>query len=99
MATLAKAPACDEYEWVVHGLCVVAPHLEIASRDALAMNATTSILDYWSIFGGPGGMCVGIVDPKAVLIARSISSPRSLASLLSHPACVGKVRERPFAPF
>jgi serine/threonine protein kinase len=66
-------------------LVALAPRLEPASRDKLSAKAMTSLLDYSASFGPP--------DYNAGDIAQSISSPRSLAKLLSHPACVGDQRE------
>jgi serine/threonine protein kinase len=95
MATFAKRSSESEYARTVAGLAAVAPRLESASRDVLSTNATTFLLDYWTLSRGPGGMTsyVYLADPIITRIARSISTPRSLAKLLSHPGCVAQVRQ------
>ncbi len=71
-------------------LIALAPRLDPASRDRLATKATTSLLEcdvlLWRTYGYD---IRGMVRP----MARSITSQRSLAKLLSHPACVGESRE------
>lgn len=68
------------------------PHLGPASQDRLSTNATISILDYCSLFGRPFDFMAGEMTTP-ILLARSISSPRALASLLSHPGCVLEPRQ------
>jgi serine/threonine protein kinase len=71
------------------GLVALTPRLEPASRDNRSTTATAVVLDYLSSDGPNTGAEVG----HLVVLARSISSPRSLANLLSHPTCVAKQRE------
>jgi serine/threonine protein kinase len=78
------------------GLVSLAPRLEPASRNNLSTTATAAVLDYCSSFdpNQNGGSFVGQTGlAKSIAVARSISSPHSLAKLLSHPACVAEQRE------
>ena len=85
-----KGPQEDKDD-VYEAFVALGSRLEPALRERLSTKATIALLDYISFFG-PNNQ--GWYEaPRAIVIARSISSPRSLASLLSHPACVGKVRD------
>ncbi|HXY37297.1 MAG TPA: serine/threonine-protein kinase, partial [Planctomycetaceae bacterium] len=67
----------------------LAARLERASRDNLSTIAAAAVLDYRSSFFPDTGIDMGTSDVAySIVVARSISSPRSLAKLLSHPACV-----------
>jgi hypothetical protein len=86
-----QGPAHDACEAFV----ALAPRLQPASRDKLSTKAMTSLLDYSALFGPPfySSDDTPRLDLGAILIARSISSPRSLAKLLSHPGCVKELRQ------
>jgi serine/threonine protein kinase len=80
---VVSANVSDEMRW--HTLAKVAPRLESMSRDAHAMQATTALLDY-------SCRAANARNPLKEFLP-SISSARSLATLLSHPGCVGVQRE------
>jgi serine/threonine protein kinase len=90
LATLDKTEDIVVRATASEGLFALAPRLDPASRDRLAMKATTSLLDSCASFGRTFGDGIRGILPR---VARSISSQRPLAKLLSHPACVGESRE------
>jgi serine/threonine protein kinase len=79
-----------------NGLVALAPRLQLASQDNLLTKATALLLDYAALLGPQYDDLSGEFYPfaQAILIARKIPSPRSLASLLSHPGCVAEPRQR-----
>jgi hypothetical protein len=79
-------------ELVNDGTAALAPKLGEAVRDQLAMQAAQYFFDYIALVN-PGADADTLVPGKPVRLVRSISSPRSLARLLSHPASVGLNRE------
>jgi serine/threonine protein kinase len=94
LAMLEKSNDDNVRDAASQGLFALAPRLEPASRDKLATKATTSLLDDRAVIGYFYYDTDGKrPDPRPIRIARSIASPRSLAKLLSHPACVGEQRE------
>jgi hypothetical protein len=79
-------------------LVALGPRLDPALRDNLSTTATAAVLDYCSSVGSSDIEPDNAIDgpseaAKSIVVARSISSPRSLAKLLSHPACVAKQRK------
>ncbi len=85
--------ALDDLGW--SALVALAPRLDPAARDNLSTTATADILDFCSsgnfIYVAPAGKAIPMTH--SIVLARSIRSPRSLAKLLSHPACVANQRE------
>jgi hypothetical protein len=94
IASLEEGPQ-DTAQDAYAAFVALAPRLEPASRDKLSTKAMTSLLDYSALFGPPiySSDDTPRLDLGAILIARSISSPRSLAKLLSHPSCVEDQRQ------
>jgi Protein kinase domain len=82
-----------ENDWAWEGLVALAPRLDVASRDNLSTAATVAVLDYCSCIDPARGVGGASRVPDSIVVARSISSPRSMAKLLSHPACVAKQRD------
>jgi hypothetical protein len=78
-------------------LIAVAQRLDPEQRDRLSLNAITSILNCCSELSadtanGMGGWKPSVMG-KSIRIAAFVSTPRPVARLLSHPACVGHQRE------
>jgi serine/threonine protein kinase len=95
-AILEKEPPGRSWvsaEEAYEAFVTLAPRLEPVSRDKLSTTAMTSLLDYSALIGPPYNNWRDSPDLRAILIARSISSPRSLAKLLSCPACVEELRQ------
>jgi hypothetical protein len=85
LMTLLDKPASFGQSAAAAGILGLAPRLEPPSRDERTQKAAHVLLDFLCSF-----------DPFPVDVtseAKAISSPRSLASLLSHPACVGTQRD------
>jgi serine/threonine protein kinase len=80
----------NNWEW--SKLVALAPRLEPASRDSLSTTVTATILDYCGSFGADDPEGTSLVA-GAIIVARSVSSARSLAKLLSHPGCVAEQRD------
>jgi hypothetical protein len=76
------APNTKHTPW--DGLAALLPRIELASRDKEAIAVTSVLLDY---------SCSDSEVCSVEQFAGFISSPRSLAKLLSHPGCVGEQRE------
>jgi hypothetical protein len=94
LAMLEKSNDDNVRDAASQGLFALAPRLEPASRDKFATKAMTSLLDDRAVIGYFYYDTDGKrTDPRPIRIARSITSQRSLAKLLSHPACVGDQRE------
>jgi hypothetical protein len=72
---------------ILRGILGLASRSEPSSRDERTQKAVTVVLDFLCSFDPVR------VDVPLSLDADAISSPRSLARLLSHPACVGDQRE------
>jgi hypothetical protein len=69
---------------------LLVPLPESASRENLSMTAMKALLDNCSAF--PDGAELD-GDELDAMVAKSVSSARTLANLLSHPACVAELRE------
>jgi serine/threonine protein kinase len=86
-------------------LFTLSPRLEAGLRDRLSTKAAKIVLDRWMSnpileMGSPPQSSDESSDPEqrpvkheAYNIIASLSSPRSVVRLLSHPGCVGKMQE------
>ena len=80
------------------GLVRLAPHIAAPSREKCVVDAVASFLDYAASLSEDSdvmtpNMGERLIDATTPL-ALQISSPRSLANLLSHPGCVAEQRRR-----
>jgi serine/threonine protein kinase len=90
----ADRDVVDSPAW--SGLVALAPRLSHASADNRSTTGTAILLDYCSSYSPywDAGEAVWVRSrmAKSIDVAKSISSRRSLAMLLSHPACVSDQR-------
>jgi hypothetical protein len=97
IAMLERSTAAEEAQndpaWTA--LAALAPRLEPASRDVVSTRATAAVLDFCSSYDIESDLAMNGPSEagNSIAVARSISSPRSLAKLLSHPACVADQRD------
>lgn len=107
-AVVAASKNSQEFDfWDNSALALLATRLEGVARDNRATQATAVLLDRgtsipsWDDYVAED---LGTMDPSVLLdtktsldgslaLAKSITQPRSLAKLLSHPNCVAALRE------
>jgi serine/threonine protein kinase len=83
LGILEKSTGSDMRYDACRGLAALAPRLQPTLQDDLSTAATACFLDYCSSFDAPANTAWELAP----------SSQRALSKLLSHPGCVGEVRQ------